>query len=229
MSKEPKMPDFYDQRSIIADAELFASRLMQNHDSGHNWWHIDRVRRLSLYINSCENLADPFAVELAALFHDLGDHKFDDGSSDPARDIRSFAEQRGLPEEMIAELIDVNQNISFSKGSIKEKNNILKIVQDADRMDAIGAIGIARAFTYGGYKGSEIYKPKGTSVSHGIPAGSESTTIDHFYEKLLKLKDLMNTETGKRVAERRHEYMEEFLSQFYTEFNCFVSNKNIEE
>ncbi len=226
MSKEKSGPIISSGDKIIADAERFATEKMRSFDAGHNWWHIDRVRRLSKYINQCEELADPLTIELAALFHDIGDHKFSDASSDPVKEIELFMKKHGLPKNITDTVIDVNRRISFSKGDDQAlKSGTLMIVQDADRIDAIGAIGIARAFTYGAHKGNEIYIPAGKESGFENPAPAPGTTIGHFYDKLLRLQGLMNTETGRSIAKERHIYMEGFLSQFYREFYTLLPLK----
>jgi uncharacterized protein len=197
----------------IKAAEEFIKSRVEKYDSGHDWWHIDRVRRLAQHINAHEKSADPFALEIAALMHEYADSKFAGEESDKAHtDARGFLERNGM-EEISDKVLNVMTNISFSKknpsGDLSDP--LFLIIQDADRLDAIGAIGVARAFNYGGYRNNPIWVPGDDK--------SGKSTISHFYEKLLLLKDLMNTETGRRLAEERHTFLEVFLKQFYNEWN----------
>jgi uncharacterized protein len=202
--------------------EDYVRQNMTGYDSGHDWWHIERVRKLSLYINSNENIADPYVLEIVALLHDTVDSKF--AGSNTANGYKlmgEFLERIGLAEIKI-EVIAVLKNISFSNrnptGNLSDP--ILLIVQDADRLDAIGAIGIARAFNYGGFKNNPIYVPDDQSDIK-VPS-----TINHFYDKLLRLKDMMNTTTGRRIAEERHLFLKVFLEQFYKEWEFGINGKN---
>jgi uncharacterized protein len=206
------------REKIIKATEEFAQLKVSGFDSGHDWWHILRVRNLALFINKEESLADPFILEIAALLHDAADSKF--RGSDPEKEYRAignFMDGAGMTE--IKELvIEVIKNVSFSNknpsGNLNEP--LLYILQDADRLDAIGAIGIARAFNYGGFRNNAIYLPD-------TDRGSlNNSTIAHFYDKLLKLKELMNTETGRKIAEERHAFLEEYLEQFYKEWNFAI-------
>jgi len=194
---------------------------MSVYDSGHDWHHIIRVLNTSLYIHEIEHEGDATIIILGALMHDIGDRKFEE--SRKYAEIRSQLENLGFDDSVIDAVVEINKNISFSVSDNQErKTKELMIVQDADRLDAIGAIGIARAFNYGGYKNRVIYDPDYDAIAVGDMATyrkSTSPTINHFYEKLLLLKDMMNTETGRRLAEERHHFMELFLKQFYTEWN----------
>jgi uncharacterized protein len=197
----------------IKATEEFVRSRVEKYDSGHDWWHIDRVRRLAEHINASERSAEPFALEIAALMHDYADSKFSGEESDKAfTDAEDFLERNGM-KEISETVLNVLKNISFSKknrsGNLSD--SVYLIIQDADRLDAIGAIGVARAFNYGGYRNNPIWIP---GNDYTVPS-----TISHFYEKLLLLKDLMNTETGRKLAEERHVFLEEFLSQFYKEWN----------
>jgi uncharacterized protein len=196
---------------IIGRIEEFVKNNIMSHDGGHDWWHINRVRNLSLYICSAEGKGDLLTVEISALLHDIGDRKFrETQSGDHIKLIRSLLENLQLEKKRIDEVIFINENISYSKGARPELvSPEFMAVQDADRIDAIGAIGVARAFNYGGYKNNRIYDPEGIHPS----------TVAHFYDKLLKLKDLINTETGRRIALERHNYLESYLTQFYKEWN----------
>jgi len=202
------------KQTIISSAELFAKQRMKEYDSGHDWWHIERVRKLARYINERELLADPFTLDIAVLLHDTVDSKFITKDSETGYGIiEKFMDNAGMPG-IRDQVIGAIKNVSFSNknpsGNLKDP--VFLIMQDADRLDAIGAIGIARAFNYGGFRNNPIYIPGKT------PGGSGKSTIGHFYEKLLRLKGLMNTRTGKELAEERHRYLEEFLKQFYEEW-----------
>ena len=198
----------------ISLTEEFVRQNLKGYDSGHDWWHIVRVRKLASFINDMELLADPFTVDIAALLHDTADSKFADGDNEQSYlRIRDFLNSKGM-SDIRDKVIHVIKNVSFS---IKHKNDnpddpLLWVVQDADRLDAIGAIGVARAFNYGGFRNNPIYFPGEESENTGI------STIGHFYDKLLKLKEMMNTTTGHKIAEERHEILEKFLEQFYGEW-----------
>jgi uncharacterized protein len=203
---------------IIGTIEEFVRNNIKSHDGGHDWWHINRVRNLSLYICSSEGNGDLLAVETASLLHDIGDKKFrKKGEDDHRIRIRQLLEDMNLEKKLIDEVLFINENISFSNGKRPEfVSPEFMAVQDADRIDAMGAIGVARAFNYGGYKNNSIYDP----------AGLQPSTVAHFYDKLLKLKDLMNTKTGREIADERHKYLESFLVQFYKEWK-FGDNDEI--
>ena len=199
----------------ISATEEFVKQNMKGYDSGHDWWHIERVRKLALYINEREDLADPFIVEIAALLHDTTDSKFAEGNSEPGYSmISDFMNEIGM-SEIRDRVLNVIRNISFSnrKKSGNHSDQVLRVVQDADRLDAIGAIGIARAFNYGGFRNNPIYTPDEESENTG------KSTIVHFYDKLLKLKEMMNTASGRTIAEGRHKILENFLEQFYEEWD----------
>jgi uncharacterized protein len=210
-----------DRNEIIKVVEEYVKEAVEKHDSGHGWSHIERVVRLALHIHECENKGDRFTIELGALLHDIGDHKFSE--YDGPAEIRKLLGGLALEKSIIDEVISINENISFSKGiSTGPKSIELQVVQDADRLDAMGAIGIARAFNYGGYKGNEIYDPLERYLNPpgpGVAQLKSSSTIHHFYEKLLVLKDLMNTVTGKKLAAERHDFMIRYLDQFFSEWN----------
>ncbi|MEE4116384.1 MAG: HD domain-containing protein [Marinilabiliaceae bacterium] len=211
------------RKEILQFTEDFVRSYMADKEAGHNWWHIKRVRDTARYIRKQEQKGDLFVIELAALLHDIGDDKIDPDTNGNKL-VRSFLRQEGVEDEIIHSVTEIMAKISFRDNLHGEYSRTpeLDIVQDADRLDAIGAIGIARAFAYGGSKGNEIYKPgkgpreyKNKNEYHN----SDSSTINHFYEKLLLLKDRMNTDTGKQLAHERHRYMEEFLQQFFKEWN----------
>ena len=191
--------------------EEFAAENMDQHDGGHDWWHLHRVRNTAMHIIASEGSGDPLIVEISALLHDIGDSKFRNAAtSNTSLLLGDFLGSLGLDKCIIREVIFINLNISFSKGNRPEQvSREFMIVQDADRLDAIGAIGIARAFNYGGFRNNVIYDPTGVSPS----------TIAHFNDKLLKLQDLMNTETGRRLSDERHNFIESFLIQFNKEWN----------
>jgi uncharacterized protein len=182
---------------------------------------MERVRKLGKFINSVEQIADPFILELASILHDAADSKFNGGNRRRYADMEDFLDKAGLKDSK-HRIIEVINNVSFSnkKPSGNLNDPVLLVLQDADRLDAIGAIGIARAFNYGGFRNNPIYEPKG-------PEGSRPSTIGHFYEKLLKLKDLMNTSTARRLAEERQLILVRFLEQFYKEweFASEINNK----
>jgi uncharacterized protein len=199
---------------ILKSAEEFAKQRMEGFDSGHDWYHIERVRKLAAYINDQEKLCDPFTLDIAVLLHDTADSKFNqDNQENGYRILEEFMNSAGLGE-IIDQVINAIRSVSFSnkKSYGGEKDPLLMVLQDADRLDAIGAIGIARAFNYGGFRNNPIYVPVDLAGKH------TPSTIGHFYDKLLKLKDLMNTETGKRLAEERHSILEKFLNEFYIEW-----------
>ncbi|MEA1888095.1 MAG: HD domain-containing protein [Bacteroidota bacterium] len=214
-------------RELINRTEEYVKAYLSGVESGHNWWHIYRVRNIALHIFSIEKKGDPFIIEMGSLLHDIGDYKIKSVGDD--HDIRGFLEGLRLKKSQIDKILYIIDHISFKRsfGSEYEHMPELDIVQDADRLDALGAIGIARAFNYGGYRGLEIYKPGiqpsnyKTSAEYKV---SGSSTINHFYEKLLKLKDMMNTTTGRKLADERHTYMEGFLKQFFMEWNKGISS-----
>ncbi len=204
-----------DKDQSISTTEEFVVKRMEGYDSGHDWWHIVRVRNLAVYINEREKMADPFTLEIAALLHDTVDSKFHKGDQENGYGmIIEFLDAAGMAD-IRNQVINVIRNVSFSTKNHGRNvsDPVLQIIQDADRLDAIGAIGIARAFNYGGYRDNAIYVP-------GIKTEKKIlSTIGHFYDKLLKLKDLMNTVTGRLLAEERHQFLEIFLEQFYKEWD----------
>jgi uncharacterized protein len=191
--------------------ECFVKENLKDYDSGHDWWHIQRVRKLSAYINKEESRADPFIVDITALLHDTADSKFKGASIDKGYKLISDFLKKNELHDIHDRILEVIKNISFSNKNKSEGINdpLLWVIQDADRLDAIGAIGVARAFNYGGFRNNRIYNPEDIN---------EATTIKHFYEKLLLLKGMLNTETGKKLAVDRHEFLEIFLKQFYREW-----------
>jgi uncharacterized protein len=195
---------------VVRKVEEYSNGSVSLFDGGHDWWHLHRVRNIALKIQSAEGSGNRFLIEISALLHDIDDKKFRNGSISSAEEkISSLLKDLDLDEHIIKEVIFINSNISFSSKTQPACKSIeLMIVQDADRLDAIGAIGVARAFNYGGFINNPVYDPSGNSPS----------TVGHFYDKLLKLKGLINTETGRRLANERHEYLEAFLRQFYIEW-----------
>ncbi len=210
------------EEEIINEVTDFVREAMKKHDSGHGWSHIERVVRLALHIHKCESRGDRMTVELGALLHDVGDHKF--AALDGPAEIRKLLGSMGVIEAVIVEVVNINMNISFSKGRHDMvKSDELQIVQDADRLDAMGAIGIARAFGYGGYKGREIYDPRAGRPGQPVPpssSGHSASTVHHFYDKLLILRELMNTPTGRKLSDERHDFMLRYLDQFFREWNA---------
>lgn len=192
--------------------------------SGHDWWHVNRVWTMARRIGEAEG-ADLLTVELAALLHDIADWKFHDGDEDIGpRAARTILERHRVAEGTIDAVCRIIAEISFKGAGVATRPASLegRVVQDADRLDAIGAIGIGRAFAYGGYKGRVMHDPQIPPVLHATKqayAGNRSPTINHFYEKLLLLKDLMNTPEAARIAAERHKVMEEFIRQFLDEWS----------
>ena len=191
--------------------------------SGHDWWHIYRVWKNAVYIAGNENV-DIKVVQLAALLHDISDWKLNDGDVEAGpRLAREWLENMKVDAAVISHVCNIIKDISFKGAGVKTPMRTTEgmVVQDADRLDAIGAIGIARTFAYGGYKNREIHNPETRPEVHDTFEKYKNGTgpvINHFYEKLLLLKDLMNTTTAKRMAEGRHHYMEQFLERFYKEW-----------
>lgn len=212
---------------IISRTVEFVKENLKNAEKGHDWWHIYRVWNNAKTIAQSE-AADLEIVELAALLHDIADAKFHQGNEEIGPHIAGkFLEENGVKKETIAHVVAIIRNLSFKGGNFTSAffSPELAVVQDADRLDAIGAIGIARAFHYGGFKNREIYNPDIPPVLNMDKEEykkSTAPTLNHFYEKLLLLKDRMLTETGKRMAEKRHRLMEFFLENFYQEWNTYL-------
>lgn len=209
---------------LIENTITFVKQKLENAEGGHDWFHIERVLKNAILIAKDEN-CEELVVQLGALLHDIADSKFHDGDETVGPKVaREFLESQNVSEKIISHVINIIENISFKGGNFEKKfsSTELDIVQDADRLDAIGAVGIARAFNYGGFKNRTIYNPEilpNLTMSKEEYKNSNSPTLNHFYEKLLLLKDKMNTDTGKKIAEKRHEYMEDFLNQFYAEWS----------
>ena len=214
----------YIPMSIIDRTILFVKERLQGAEGGHDWFHIERVYKNSLLIAESEE-CNLQVVKLGALLHDIADSKFHNGDETVGPKVaREFLENEKVNEETIIHVLNIIENISFKGGNFDKKFNSkeLDIVQDADRLDALGAVGIARTFNYGGFKNRAIYNPSiapNLNMSKDEYKNSEAPTLNHFYEKLLLLKDKMNTDSGKKIAKERHSYMEKFLSQFYAEWD----------
>ena len=212
---------------IINQTTQFVKSTLQGAEGGHDWFHIQRVFNNAQLIAKGE-IVDVFIVELGALLHDIADAKFYDGDeSIGPKKAREFLESIKVDESIIQHIENIISNISYknslSKDDLKQKfiSKELEVIQDADRLDAIGAIGIARAFNYGGFKNREIYNPEiqpNINQDKVTYKNSTAPTINHFYEKLLLLKDKMNTRTGRKIAAARHQFMELYLKQFYNEW-----------
>ncbi|MFX3625307.1 MAG: HD domain-containing protein [Ectobacillus sp.] len=208
----------------IEQTILFVKDILGNDASGHDWYHVERVHKLAVAICEREG-GNRFIIEMAALLHDVADEKLNKSEEEGLQRVQQWLSQLGVEEEL-AHILHIIANMSF-KGGHGGKVETLegKIVQDADRLDALGAIGIARTFAYGGAKGRLMYDPN-------IPPREKMTkeeyrtanepSLNHFYEKLFKLKDLMNTEAARQLAQERHQYMEQFIQQFMKEWNAKI-------
>lgn len=208
---------------IIKSAETYVKEELRSAEGGHDWWHVYRVWKTACRIAQSEDV-DLFVVELAALFHDIADPKFYGGDEEigPMK-AQNFLQASGVDSKTTDHILGIIRNMSFknSLGTVNFHSQEMDVVQDADRLDAIGAIGIARAFNYGGFKNRPLYDPAirpNLNMSKEEYKKGKSPTINHFYEKLLLLKEKMNTETGRTLAEERHRFMEEFLHRFYNEW-----------
>jgi len=210
-------------QDIISKTITFTKEKLNNAEGGHDWFHIERVYKNALLIAKGET-CNSIIVQLGALLHDIADSKFHDGDESVGPNVaRAFLESEKVDESIIDHVIKIIENISFKGGNTEKKFSSIEldIVQDADRLDAIGAIGIARTFNYGGFKNRALYDPEiapNTNMTPEEYKNSQAPTINHFYEKLLLLKDKMNTPTAKKIAQKRHRYMEGFLAQFYAEW-----------
>ncbi|MFC1625255.1 HD domain-containing protein [Patescibacteria group bacterium] len=213
-----------DQRRILAETEEYIKRKLMGEGSGHDWWHIKRVQQIVVRIAK-EEQADLFIVQLGALLHDISDWKFDKAKSTKSGMLlaKKWLEDHGVDNKVVEKVCDIVENASFKGAGVTDKLGSLegRVVQDADRLDAVGAIGVGRTFAYGGYKNREMYNPDvkvkmAKTFSEYKKAGQ--TTINHFYEKLLLIKDRMNTKTGKKIAKHRHEFMQQFLQEFFAEW-----------
>ena len=210
-------------QKVICEAELFVKDVLGSDGSGHDWWHIHRVRTTAVLIATAES-ADLFIVELAALLHDIDDWKLV-GKNVTESNAKRWLLQSGVTLPITEKVCKVIEGVSFRGANVSTATNDqeCKVVQDADRLDALGAIGIARTFAYGGSRSRGIYDPNIPPVMHQNFAeyqNSNAPTINHFYEKLLLLKDQMQTTTGRLLAQQRHDFMLQFLDQFYAEWDC---------
>ena len=215
-----------DENRIISNTIDFVKEELIGAEGGHDWFHTERVFNNAKLIAKTEK-ADDFVVALGALLHDIADAKFHKGDETIGPKVaREFLFKQNIDSLIIEHVVKIIENISFKSSLDKTTNRFtsieLKIVQDADRLDAIGAIGIARCFNYGGFKNREIYNPEikpNLNMTKEQYKKSTAPTINHFYEKLLLLKDKMNTKTGQKLAKKRHKVMEDYLEQFYAEWN----------
>lgn len=209
---------------IIKKTADYAKQKLSGDGSGHDFWHILRVWKMAVYLAKKEK-ADLFIVQLAALLHDIADWKFNDNDKEGGVLSRKWLQGLKVNEEIIDKVCDIVNEVSFKGARVanKIKNIEGMVVQDADRLDALGAIGIARTFIYNGFKQREIYNPGIKPKKHKTFASykkSDGPAINHFYEKLLLLKDLMNTKTARRIALHRHDVMEKYLREFYLEWDA---------
>lgn len=211
-------------QDILEKTVSFVKETLAGAEAGHDWFHIERVYKTAQSINVQEH-GDTLTVAMAALLHDIADSKFNDGDEEIGpQKAGKWMKSLEIPETVISHVQQIIRNMSYkaSLGSVTFSSKELDIVQDADRLDAIGAIGIARAFTYGGYKNRAMYDPgipADLNMSKEVYKNSAAPTINHFYEKLLRLKDLMKTHAGMQLAEERHQFMLTYLDQFYGEWN----------
>jgi uncharacterized protein len=216
------------QQNIIEQTTEYLQQKFAQEGSGHDWYHIERVWKLAKQIALKEGDADLFVVEMGALLHDIADHKFHGGDDTVGPKVaREFLRRFDIPEKQIDAIVQIVEEVSFKGAGVPTPMSTKEgaIVQDADRLDAIGAIGVARTFAYGGSKNRPIYDPNVKPICHTSFAAyktSTAPTINHFYEKLLTLRDKMNTETAKKEAERRHAFMELFLQNFYTDWDARI-------
>lgn len=211
------------ETQFVAHTADFVKKTLKNAEGGHDWFHIQRVYNNAMHIAKSEKV-NFFIVALGALLHDIADSKFHNGDETVGPKIaRDFLDQHKIENRVTDHIIEIIKNISFKGGNKATDfdSTELQVVQDADRLDAIGAMGIARTFNYGGFKNRKLYDPKikpQLCMDAETYKKSTAPTINHFYEKLLLLKDLMNTETGRNLAQERHAYMVGFLDQFYKEW-----------
>ena len=218
------MPSNLTNSTLIEVTKQFVKDTLQNAEGGHDWFHTLRIYNNSKLIAKTERV-DILVVSLGALLHDIADSKFHNGDETIGPKIaREFLFNHDVDSAVIEHVVKIIKNISFKGGNVKQefRSKELNVIQDADRLDAIGAIGIARCFNYGGFKNRPIFDPSilpKMDMTKEEYKTSKAPTINHFYEKLLLLKDRMNTQTGKRIAEERHKFMEQFLDQFYSEWD----------
>ena len=209
---------------LIQNTIAYVQHELNDAEGGHDWFHVQRVYKNALLISENENV-NKTIVALGALLHDIADSKFHNGDETIGpKKAKAFLQTQAVSQDTVTHIIKIIENVSFKGGNTLKTfhSKELEVLQDADRLDAIGAIGIARTFNYGGFKNRVIYNPSVQPKLEMTPQeykASDAPTINHFYEKLLKLKDKMNTSSGKKIAQERHVFMESFLEQFYQEWN----------
>jgi uncharacterized protein len=215
------------KEDILKQTEKYIKKILSDEGSGHDWWHVYRVWKNAIHIGKDEN-ADLFVVQLAALLHDISDWKFNDGNDNVGPQLaREWLEKKQVEEKIISHVCEIIKTMSFKGAGVKISMHTIEgmIVQDADRLDAIGAVGIARGFVFAGNKNLPMHDPSIEPIeikdfkTYSNIRRPTYTQINHFHEKLLLLKDLMNTKTAKKIAEKRHKFMEEFLERFYKEWD----------
>jgi uncharacterized protein len=210
--------------NLVTRVAAAVRKAMEGEGSGHDWWHVWRVWRLAERLARTEPKADRTVVALGALLHDLGDWKFHGGDEEAApREAGRLLSRLGATRETIARVQAVCREVSYKGAGVADRPTSLeaRVVQDADRLDAIGAIGVARTFAYGGAKGRSIYVPSEKPVMHRSFAAykkSRGHTINHFHEKLLLLKDRLHTKEARRIARNRHSFLVQFLRRFHEEW-----------
>jgi len=206
---------------ILREARIYVQTELGRDSSGHDWWHIYRATELAKRIGQAEG-ADLFVCELAALLHDIADEKLNPSAGTGLAKVQTWLEVHWVAEPYRSHVLEIIRTISFKGGHNPPVRTLeARVVQDADRLDAIGAVGIARVFAYAGWKGHLVHDPDQAPRPELTPEtyrNGPNTAINHFYEKLLKLKDLMNTETARQLAAERHRFMEQYLAQFYREW-----------
>ena len=209
----------------IQKTVAFVKNILETDASGHDWYHIERVHKLAISLSEKEG-GDRFVIEMAALLHDVADEKLNESEEAGMKKVSDWLEGLDVTEEEKKQIIHIIANMSYKGGHGGNIETLEgKVVQDADRLDALGAIGIARTFAYGGAKGRLMYDPNippREGMTKEEYRKNNDPSLNHFYEKLLKLKDLMNTEAAKKEAEVRHRYMEEFIEQFMKEWNAQI-------
>ncbi|MEH7224380.1 HD domain-containing protein [Bacillus sp. JJ1566] len=211
-----------EQQQIIEATITFVKNILQSDSSGHDWWHIERVRKAAIQLGEKEK-ANLFIIEMAALLHDVADEKLNNSEEEGLRKVRDWLTSLHIPDSEQEEILEIISTMSFKGGNRPLMKTIEgQVVQDADRLDAIGAIGIARTFAYAGAHGDLMYDPNlpfRENMTKEEYRNGKSTAVNHFYEKLLKLIDTLNTNAAKEAAQERHDFMLAFLDQFYKEWN----------
>lgn len=215
----------HSQPTIVVNTIAFVKKTLEHAEGGHDWFHVERVYKNALLIAEDEEQANVLVVSLAALLHDIADSKFYNGDETIGPELADeFLSTQNISNENRTHVIHIIKNVSFKGGNVKKtfKSKELDVVQDADRLDALGAIGIARTFNYGGFKNRKLYDPEVLPQMNMTPEEykmSTAPTINHFYEKLLLLKDQMKTKTGKQIAQKRHDFMDSYLDEFFAEWD----------